>query len=341
MSNTIHNCELKKCAGNKYCGLKLECHRCNVFSFIECIEKTNEIACLLKCLEIYEFDEDDDIHVSDYCSNNTMKLNSIFDGPLIQFICDKCNSKVRPNFYSPKINANAPPFHPNVNSQRGGSGRTGNKSGIAQSQNNNDSDKKDEGSPEITQQMKNIKKNAGIYEIFISKFDKNMSCENITDQICKSIVGINENTFSVKKIGGTRKFHKYSSFKVSTVAYNICHDILNMNWDPHKAEIFSNRNLSLPRRNNQNHPPHSSSNDRYDNRPSKGRWQNNAYRRNNHRDYRDNDNRYGYQNQRSNRKRKDYQGRYNVGNREGHHRDTLDELFDIFRQTLNDYIQRR
>ena len=161
---------------------------------------------------------------------------------------------------------------------------------------------------------KNIKKNAGHYEIFVSKFDKQTTTDDIISRICGSINDIDLDSFSVQKIGGFRRHHTFASFKVSTVSYKICCDIICMDWGQQKAKIFSHRDSSSPRRNN---------NGRNDNRrPTRGTYGNrdtdrHRYnRRNNNNNNRDN-HRNNNNNNRDNRPRNNRRNNY----RDGYQRD--------------------
>lgn len=83
MAFAKHNCIEKKCSGPKYCGMKIECHKCQKHTYIECIDKSSEIEHLLAVLEITVHDgvKDKSKYVTEYGKN----LNKIFNGQSIKF----------------------------------------------------------------------------------------------------------------------------------------------------------------------------------------------------------------------------------------------------------------
>lgn len=371
MAVSLHECEKRKCAGIKYCGLKLKCYNCRAFTFLECIEKSSSIKFLLQSLEITEYDGTSDKQL--YIEQLNTKFNKMFSDAMIQFMCNNCIvNGVRRDTVNPSDNDPIDDIllnNPNINNTRGGRGKSHLSANAAPFAGTNVNDKTNENDQEKSKKPLNVKKNVGFYEIYIAKFEKKTTLENIIQRICDSIDSINDNMFNVQKLGGARKHHTFASFKVSTVSYRVCCDILNMDWGSQKAEIFSNGDLSLPRRiennsNNAHRPPigasyrksknrppsdnrpyeyHHNNNNRRgygqrDNRNFRGRNDSNGFR-NQNRDHRENIRfRNQYRDNRDRRFRTDYRvhsNRNDVRYQRGVDQNVLDDFLETLRRTFD------
>lgn len=342
-----HNCIIDACDGDDYANLKLTCNECQSFVYIQCLSEEPQMQYLMQFLDITKY-----IAASDdkktYYDHHKDNLNKILGGSFFKFSCHGCSSndsqsahidnnnelnknliehlnvknaqiqsicqkfkedldnefkEVSDSLQAVNLNsAESVISHPNVNMRRG-----------TQSQ------------PKINI-MKNVKKNASSFEIYVAKFDLKTTTDNIVARIVESIEDIDVKMFSVQRVGGTRKYHTFASFKVTTTNYNVCESILCMNWGSQKAEMFLMKNLSPPQRD--------------DYRNGDGKYEKNPYRneRGNEHQKRGrpeyNDNRYyrgrrpysgnrdsrdkrDYRDRRDNRDRRDYRERDNNRN----HRD--------------------
>lgn len=129
----------------------------------------------------------------------------------------------------------------------------------------------------------------------MARFEKDKTSQSISEHIITSIETRND-TFSVKKLGGSRKYHKYASFKITAVSYDVCLAILKMDWQPQKAEMFKNRDFSLPRYMEDNNDDNNDDNDNHyspsDTRHHRGNNNNNNRGQSNQNQYGDGANRF-------------------------------------------------
>lgn len=274
-----HNCIINACDGSDYAGLRLTCSVCQSFVYLQCILEEPQIQYLMVALEIAEYNGETDEDKKSYYDDHKEKLDKLLGGSFIQFMCHKC-------IYSTLKNT---PFdNSKVNTKGGG----GHKSTYVPE---NDNEQKK------TNKMKNVKQNAGSFEMYVAKFDLNTTTDDIVQRIVASINDIDVKMFSVQKVGGTRKFHTFSSFKITTTNYDVCVEILSMNWDGKTAEMFTkkNPNPNPPRREQQNKSP---------NHPNKVQRDNRYFRE--HRPYHGNRNPYEHRNQSDYHNRRDDRERY-------------------------------
>lgn len=78
----------------------------------------------------------------------------------------------------------------------------------------------------------------GIYDIYIAKFEKGTTSENIVNKVLESTDISDAKLFHVQMLGGRRHHHNFASFKITTVDRAICQKILQMNWNPQNARLF-------------------------------------------------------------------------------------------------------
>lgn len=371
MAFSSHDCTNQKCKGLKYCGLKLKCHSCSKHFYIECLQQMSCINNLLQSLDINQCESDD--QQQQYVVDNNNKLKKIFNGTLIKFICGKCDMDA----ITGDSNVSAPSFatvinNPNVTTNRGGRGTSFRVNANAKSNEQNNENNGTE-----SKNMLNIKENAGIYEMYVSRFERDTKCEDIASIICSAIDGMNDKMFSVQKLGGTRKHHTFASFKVSSVAYNVCCDILKMDWGQHKAEMLKKKDLSMHKSEikNRNDYRNGDRNNKLKNRnyhrPQFNKRNNdyhNYYRRNYHDDdriFRDSYKRFDYRDERpyhgrvkyrfgpaqykrnnyysSNRAYNQYDNNYDLKfNQKENHRNDMADFLDLLRRSFykHNYNQR-
>lgn len=295
MSLSPHSCKEQKCSGPKYGGLRIKCHDCHEYNFIECIEDRKEIEFLLQYLDITVYNGTS----KTYANTHNEKFKNIFNGFCIRFICINCNingingdNNLNDNELNQSVmnevltkvtqlksiaekfnvdfdnsfkevvdtlqstdSGNTSSFitntiHPNVNTRRGVHHFKSTLSATAPPFSSANGNEENETMQNNNRELKKIKKNAGLYEIYVAKFNKNEKSENITQRICQSLDGIDSKMFNVQKVGGLRKHHTFASFKVSTFNITLCKDILSMNWDTQKAQIFSNDDQKNTHNNN-------------------------------------------------------------------------------------------
>lgn len=86
-----------------------------------------------------------------------------------------------------------------------------------------------------------INQNHGLFEIYIAKFKTNVKCEQISNHIIDSTNINDSDSFYVQMLGGNLDDHSYASFKITTLKYEVCNAILNMNWNPQSASIFTRK----------------------------------------------------------------------------------------------------
>lgn len=309
MALSTHDCKKNQCTGPKYCGLNIACHNCQSSVFIECIDKVNEIECLLQFLDITAHD-----CVSSeqsYLDRNKSKLKKIFNGTMIKYVCSNCSvngmnaeSNVTNNedsnenkitelstkialltssieskkkniesafeIQKEKLNefgrnletdfqsivasldevlcVSAPVFNnPMVNMKS--RGRKNKNAQPSANVNQNDCDNA----------SNNIGSKKGIFEVYIAKFERKVTCQQIAQHILKSTSVIDEKLFHVQMLGGSRSQHTFASFKVTTFDNAVCNQILNMNWNPQKARMFT---ASAEKQGSTNHNPNENSNSR-------------------------------------------------------------------------------
>lgn len=87
MPSQEHSCAEVNCIGSKYAGLNVNCSRCLLPKFIECVSDCAEIAFLLNAWNI---DQSDTVNRMD--SVNKIK-QLIFPDSLIEFVCPSCKKK--------------------------------------------------------------------------------------------------------------------------------------------------------------------------------------------------------------------------------------------------------
>lgn len=112
-------------------------------------------------------------------------------------------------------------------------------------------------SKQISSQLnaKNNDDRTELYEIHISPFELNVSCDQIVQYIMGNLNGKSAKTFSVQRLGGYGFGHSFTSFKVSTFDIEIYNAVLsNELWEPNQiARPFTN---SQPKRNRYNNDYH-------------------------------------------------------------------------------------
>lgn len=87
MPSQEHNCAEIKCSGSKFAGLNINCSRCLIPKYIECISDRTEIAFLLNALKIEQSNAVNRI-------DNVNKIQQlIFSDSLIEFVCPSCKKK--------------------------------------------------------------------------------------------------------------------------------------------------------------------------------------------------------------------------------------------------------
>lgn len=84
-----------------------------------------------------------------------------------------------------------------------------------------------------------IDPNLGLYEIYIGKFQMNVYKDQIMRHIIQSADIYNSELFHIQKLGGSRYCHTFASFKITTMKYDICMKIMNLDWGPQRARIFT------------------------------------------------------------------------------------------------------
>lgn len=99
----------------------------------------------------------------------------------------------------------------------------------------------EDNNPHIQPVNNNINPNEGLYEIYIAKFRTSVNCEQISNHIIESTNIENSESFHVQMLGGFWDGHSFASFKITTLNYEICNEILNMNWNPQSARIFARK----------------------------------------------------------------------------------------------------
>lgn len=138
--------------------------------------------------------------------------------------------------------------YPWINIKRRGN-RMGNKN---QSENQNDKEKNNspfeypklnnnEHTSSANQSRNDINPNRGLYEIYVSKFQTKVKPNEIAKFIMESTKITDNASFSVQLLGGFWNGQTFASFKITTLTYDVCMEILNMNWSPQSARIFTTK----------------------------------------------------------------------------------------------------
>lgn len=103
-----------------------------------------------------------------------------------------------------------------------------------------------------TQNVTNdINPNQGLYEIYVAKFKTNVKSDQIKQFIIDSTTITDPDLFHVQMLGDLRFNRTFISFKITTMKYEVCSSILNMDWKPQSAHMFHRNG---PRRGNTNRP---------------------------------------------------------------------------------------
>lgn len=171
--------------------------------------------------------------------------------------------------------------NPWVNNRRGGS-----KNNKVRSDNRNvkaspfedPTAKNREPKPNLRQKNNDTNANRGPFEIYVSKFKTSVKPDEITKFILESSDINDPELFSVQLLGGFWDRQTFSSFKITTLKYDVCRAILSINWNPQSARIFEqkppdrkninpfNRNRFNRQSNTRKSPHYQRYNQRYDER---------------------------------------------------------------------------
>lgn len=311
-----HKCN-NNCKGQKYKGLQIQCNRCESFMFIECIAKEGEMKNFLHFFEIVEYGKEKEDKKKDYIEKGETKINSLlYKGSMFKFNCPSCkddpnnaNSNENNSEQSQQMNTSVATMHSIIDKLKSDINdldtefndlvtKTENSSTQFCLQNANINTKpRGVKAVQISAIPRNnnnneIDPNSGHYEIYIAKFEKTITCENVVDRIISSTNISDKRLFNVQMLGGKRDYHTFVSFKATTLDHDICNSILNMDWNEQNASIFTS--TSSHKKGNHEHPKnksHRNNNKRQNHDPSKDQ-RNNRNRRDNQHNYYDQTPRY-------------------------------------------------